>query len=83
MQYFEDSTAVNSAGFDHVSRGMLSLFTAITLNGWNFIMYRTMDTISPWSITYYITLVVVGAYLLVRLQGNQTATSDAINICML
>ncbi|KXZ54859.1 hypothetical protein GPECTOR_4g931 [Gonium pectorale] len=61
------SNAVNIAGFDNVGLAMLTVFQSITLTGWSFTFYRTIDNINPSAAIYYIVLVSIGAYVLVNL----------------
>lgn len=56
---------VNVAGFGNTGVAMLSVWQALTLTGWVFMMYRTVDAYSLWAVLYYFTLVFVGAYFVV------------------
>lgn len=64
------STAVFTAGFDNVGTSMLTDFQCLTLTSWGYIMYRTMHNTSPFSILYFFTLVMFGAYFLVRMAAT-------------
>jgi hypothetical protein len=36
---------------------MLTVFQAMSLSGWSFIMYRAMDATSPAAVAYFVLLV--------------------------
>lgn len=61
----EELNAVNVAGFDNVALSMLTVFQTITLNGWSFAMYRVTDNVSPVATIYFVSLTILGAYVLV------------------
>lgn len=61
------SVATNVAGFDNAAMGMLTVFQCMTLSGWVYIMYRTMDATNPASCIYYILVVVFGGYFVINL----------------
>eukprot|EP00198_Chlamydomonas_reinhardtii_P001158 XP_001690493.1 voltage-gated Ca2+ channel, alpha subunit [Chlamydomonas reinhardtii] len=63
----EHQHTVNVAGFDNAGLAMLSVWQALTLTGWVFMMYRTIDTYSLYVVIYYLTLVVIGAYFVLNL----------------
>ncbi|KAG2448926.1 hypothetical protein HYH02_006274 [Chlamydomonas schloesseri] len=63
----EHQHVVNVAGFDNTGLAMLSVWQALTLTGWVFMMYRTIDTYSLYVVIYYLTLVVIGAYFVLNL----------------
>ncbi|KAG2432797.1 hypothetical protein HXX76_008531 [Chlamydomonas incerta] len=63
----QEQHVVNVAGFDNTGLAMLSVWQALTLTGWVFMMYRTIDTYSLVVVIYYITLVVIGAYFVLNL----------------
>ena len=46
----------------------------MTLTGWSFIMFRTIDNSSPFAGIYFYLLVLVAAYFLVR--GGQIARME-------
>jgi hypothetical protein len=52
-----EPTARNNASFDNTALGMLTVFQAMTLSGWSFIMYRAMDATSPVAVAYFVLLV--------------------------
>ena len=80
-QLLEHQHTVNVAGFDNAGLAMLSVWQALTLTGWVFMMYRTIDTYSLYVVIYYLTLVVIGAYFVVRacleFAGNEPRESGA------
>ncbi|GIL55077.1 hypothetical protein Vafri_10594, partial [Volvox africanus] len=61
------SDALNIAGFSNTGLSLLSVFQVITLTGWSFAMYRTVDNTNPAAAIYYVLLVSIGAYVLVNL----------------
>ncbi|GIL57898.1 hypothetical protein Vafri_13128 [Volvox africanus] len=58
---------VNVAGFDNTGMAMLSVWQALTLTGWVFMMYRTVDAYSLVAVIYYVTLIFIGAYFVLNL----------------
>lgn len=64
-QEFPESTALNVPGFDNTGLAFLTNFQIMTLTGWSFVMFRTIDNTSPFSGIYFISLVLIGAYCLV------------------
>lgn len=64
-QVTPESTSVNCPGFDNVGLAFLTNFQLMTLTGWSFIMFRTIDNTSPFAGIYFIAIVMIGAYLLV------------------
>lgn len=65
FQVSENNTAVNTPGFDNVGLAFLTNWQIMTLTGWNFIMYRTIDNTSPFAGIYFYLLVFASAYCLV------------------
>ncbi|MEW5300382.1 MAG: hypothetical protein WDW36_003317 [Sanguina aurantia] len=61
------STQRNTAGYDHFGLSLLTTYQALTLTGWDFMMYRAMDSSSPFALIYYISLVITGAYFVMNL----------------
>lgn len=51
--FFQDSTATNVAGWDNIGTSLLTLIQLLTLTGWDFIMYRSMDAASPFAVIFY------------------------------
>ncbi|GAX78390.1 hypothetical protein CEUSTIGMA_g5832.t1 [Chlamydomonas eustigma] len=62
-----ESTAVNTAGFDNAGLAFITNWQIMTLTGWSFIMFRTIDNSSPFAGIYTYLLVLVSAYFLVNL----------------
>lgn len=52
--------------FGNLGEGMLTLFTLLTLEGWNEIMY-TLREASPWGLLYVISFILLGTYVVVNL----------------
>jgi hypothetical protein len=52
-----EPTGRNNASYDNTALAMLTVFQAMTLSGWSFIMYRAMDATSPAAIAYFVLLV--------------------------
>jgi len=61
------TTAVNVPGFANVGLAFLTNFQIMTLTGWSYIMFRTIDNTSPFAGIYFITLLVLSAYCLINL----------------
>ncbi len=53
--------------FDDFPSALLTMFACITLEGWDEAMYATMNAEYRWAAAYFITLVVIGAYVIVSL----------------
>ena len=66
LQVTESSTAVNAASFSNTGNAFITNWQIVTLSGWNFIMFRTIDNSSPFAGIYFISLVIIGAYCVVR-----------------
>ena len=62
----EGAGGAPSAGFDNVGFALLTVFQAMTLSGWSFIMYRAMDAVGGYAVAYFAPLVVFGTYFVVR-----------------
>ncbi|KAL6748575.1 Ion transport protein-domain-containing protein [Haematococcus lacustris] len=59
--WFDESLATNVAGWSNFGTGLLTVFQCITLTGWNYVMYRSMDSVSPIAaVPFYISLVFIG-----------------------
>ncbi|WP_432558035.1 ion transporter [Granulicoccus sp. GXG6511] len=52
--------------FGNLGEGMLTLFTLLTLEGWNEIMYVLRDA-SPWALPYVISFILLGTYVVINL----------------
>jgi len=63
----EQSTAVNEAGWDNMGTSALTIQQILTTTGWDFIMYRAMDTASPFAVIYFLMVLLIGTYLLMNL----------------
>jgi RsiW-degrading membrane proteinase PrsW (M82 family) len=58
----------NIINFDNYGRAMLSIFVAITLEGWVLMMYNYMDSFQPtFSVVFFVFLVVFGAFFALNL----------------
>lgn len=66
-QYMEKSTATNEAGWNNMGTAALTVQQCLTTTGWDFIMYRAMDTASPFAVIYFLIVILVGTYLLMNL----------------
>jgi hypothetical protein len=53
--------------FDNFFVSFLTIFQAITLEGWVDIMYWGMDSVSVWTWIFYIVLIIIGAFVLINL----------------
>lgn len=65
VQTSDDGYNLNSAGFDNVGMAAITVFQIITMCGWEFIMYRSVDNTSPASIIYYLILIFLVGYIVV------------------
>jgi hypothetical protein len=64
----DDLIMYNIINFDNYGRAMLSIFVAITLEGWVLMMYNYMDAFNPmFSVLFFVTLVVFGAFFALNL----------------
>ena len=52
--------------FGNLGEAMLTLFTLLTLEGWNEIMYVLRDA-SPWALPYVISFILLGTYVVINL----------------
>ncbi|MDO5498600.1 MAG: ion transporter [Propionibacteriaceae bacterium] len=52
--------------FGNLGEGMLTLFTLLTLEGWNQIMYD-LRAVSPWALPYVISFILLGTYVVINL----------------
>eukprot|EP01062_Namystynia_karyoxenos_P067252 TRINITY_DN6115_c1_g1_i1.p1 TRINITY_DN6115_c1_g1~~TRINITY_DN6115_c1_g1_i1.p1 ORF type:complete len:2160 (+),score=713.69 TRINITY_DN6115_c1_g1_i1:175-6654(+) len=53
--------------FDNIATAMLTLYTAISLEGWSSMMYHTLDASTDFAAIYWVLLVVVGAFFILSL----------------
>ncbi|CAG9463932.1 unnamed protein product [Pedinophyceae sp. YPF-701] len=61
------NTGQEVAGWDNIGVAMLTCFQIITMGGWSYIMYRSVDNTGWWSAFFYILLVLFGAYYALNL----------------
>lgn len=55
-------------GFDHLGQALISIFQAITLEGWVLMMYNLMDSnLTLMAVIYFCSLVLIGAFFLLNL----------------
>lgn len=52
--------------FGNLGEGVLTLFTLLTLEGWNSVLYDLRE-VSPWGLPYTISFVLVGTYVVINL----------------
>lgn len=52
--------------FGNLGEGMLTLFTLLTLEGWNQVLYDLRDA-SPWALPYVISFILLGTYVVINL----------------
>lgn len=52
--------------FGNLGEGMLTLFTLLTLEGWNEVLY-TLREGSPWALPYVISFILFGTYVVINL----------------
>ncbi|MDO5684135.1 MAG: ion transporter [Propionibacteriaceae bacterium] len=52
--------------FGNLGEAMLTLFTLLTLEGWNEIMYVLREA-SPWALPYVISFILLGTYVVINL----------------
>ena len=62
-----DNPNYGATHFDSLPWAMVSLFQAITLEGWVDQMYDLMDGCSVWVFVYYVALVMIGAIVILNL----------------
>eukprot|EP01065_Artemidia_motanka_P026535 TRINITY_DN3159_c1_g1_i1.p1 TRINITY_DN3159_c1_g1~~TRINITY_DN3159_c1_g1_i1.p1 ORF type:complete len:2044 (+),score=574.83 TRINITY_DN3159_c1_g1_i1:49-6180(+) len=53
--------------FDNIAAAMLTLYTAISLEGWSVSMYFTMDASTDFASVFWVVLVVIGAFFILSL----------------
>eukprot|EP01064_Diplonema_japonicum_P039661 TRINITY_DN9_c4_g1_i1.p1 TRINITY_DN9_c4_g1~~TRINITY_DN9_c4_g1_i1.p1 ORF type:complete len:1736 (+),score=356.14 TRINITY_DN9_c4_g1_i1:114-5321(+) len=69
--------------FDHIGVAILSLFTALTLEGWTDLMYDVIDATTPFASVYFIFVVLVGTFFIVNLTLAIINTSFEGNVKVL
>lgn len=52
--------------FGNLGEGVLTLFTLLTLEGWNSVLYDLRE-VSPWGLPYTISFVLIGTYVVINL----------------
>jgi voltage-gated sodium channel len=52
--------------FGNLGEGILTLFTLLTLEGWNTVLFDLRE-VSPWGLPYTISFVLVGTYVVINL----------------
>lgn len=57
----------NAAGFDNIFVSMLTVFQCITVAGWSYVMYRSMDGTNQAAVVYYLLVVMFGAFFMMNL----------------
>ena len=68
-------------GFENFLKGMLSIFVAITLEGWVDMMYNYYDASSPIiSVIFFILLVVFGSFFALNLVLAQIMESFYVTV---
>eukprot|EP01062_Namystynia_karyoxenos_P002769 TRINITY_DN1097_c0_g2_i1.p1 TRINITY_DN1097_c0_g2~~TRINITY_DN1097_c0_g2_i1.p1 ORF type:complete len:2446 (+),score=704.96 TRINITY_DN1097_c0_g2_i1:141-7478(+) len=53
--------------FDNIGAAALSLFVAVTMEGWSSLMYRIMDASSYTSSLFFVTLILFGSFFIINL----------------
>jgi hypothetical protein len=61
---YTDNVVVN---FDNIIYSSLQVFLIITLDGWTDTMYNIQKTFSNYSWAYFVTLVIIGTFVLLNL----------------
>lgn len=52
--------------FGNLGEAMLTLFTLLTLEGWNSVLYDLRE-VSPWALPYVISFLLIGTYVVINL----------------
>ncbi len=60
--------------FGNVAEGMLTLFTLLTLEGWNEIL-GTLRDVSPWALPYTLSFILIGTFVVLNLVIGVVITS--------
>ncbi|KAG2495837.1 hypothetical protein HYH03_006076 [Edaphochlamys debaryana] len=58
---------VPRANFDNLFWGLYTVFQLLTGENWNDVMYDAMRTLTPWACLYFISIIVIGNYLVFNL----------------
>jgi hypothetical protein len=62
-----DNPNQNTTSFDDFGVACLSIFQSITLEGWAFIGYHVMNSVSDWAVIYFVLLVIWGTFFFMNL----------------
>ena len=54
-------------GYGSYLRAFVTTFQVLTGEGWNTLMYETVDAFGPWSVLYYILLLTLGNFIFLNL----------------
>ena len=60
--------------FGNLGEGVLTLFTLLTLEGWNTVMYD-LRAVSPWALPFVISFILIGTYIVINLVVGVVITS--------
>ncbi|KAJ9444288.1 Voltage-dependent calcium channel type D subunit alpha-1 [Diplonema papillatum] len=66
--------------FDNIGSALLTLFTALTLEGWTDLMYDVSDASSPYASIYFLLIVLAGAFFVVNLALAIINSSFEMNV---
>ena len=53
-------------GYDNILWAWLTIFQHITLSSWSDVMYMVMDAVNYWVWIFYVGLIIIGAFFMVR-----------------
>lgn len=67
MNDIEDNPNSGMTGFDNLGIALLTIFQAITLEGWVEMMEYAMDSSTDWAWAYFVALIFVGSFVLLNL----------------
>jgi hypothetical protein len=62
-----ESPNAGLTGFDNIFQGLLTIFIAVTLEGWTDVMYWYSDATTQWAQLYFVALVIFGAFVVLSL----------------
>ena len=62
-----DNPFFGKLSFDNIGIALLTLFTAVTMEGWSDTMYFVMDGASAWACLYFVVVILVGAFFISNL----------------
>lgn len=54
-------------GFDNIFQAFLTVIQCVSLEGWVDVMYFTFETLSYWTVLYFILLLLVGSFFIINL----------------